>query len=118
MNFEIKVSWDSTPCREVVADVSMNYNYCPVETAKCLKSLECAATPSVATRIWPSYSMTGDHALMIHYEEQNQKCLYRHVHLLYYKERSFLSATLFIIHYIYTYVDERVGFVSRNDARI
>jgi hypothetical protein len=48
MNFEIKVSWDSTPFRVVVADVSLNHNYCPVETTKCLKRLECAATPLVA----------------------------------------------------------------------
>jgi len=69
MNFEIKVSWDSTPCRVVVADVSMNHNYCFVETVKCLRSLECAATPLVATRFSRSYSTIGDHALMIHCEE-------------------------------------------------
>jgi len=68
-NFEIKVSWDSTPCRAVAADVSMNHNNCPVETVKCVKSLDCTASRLGATRISRSYSMIGDHVLMIHYEE-------------------------------------------------
>jgi len=69
MNFEIKVSWDSTPCRAVAADVSVSHNNCPVETVKCVKSLECVASRLEATRISLSYSMIGDHELMIHYEE-------------------------------------------------
>jgi hypothetical protein len=75
MNFEFKVSWDSTPYRAVAADVSMNHSNCPVETVKCVTSLECAASRLGATRIWRSYSMIGDHALMIHYEEQNEQVL-------------------------------------------
>jgi hypothetical protein len=69
MNFEINVCWDSTPCRVVVADVSMIHNYCPVETLKCPRSPECAASSLGATRISPSYSVAGDHALSIYYEK-------------------------------------------------
>jgi hypothetical protein len=54
MNFEIKVASEASTCRVVFADVSMNHNYCPVETVKRLKGLECAATPLGATRITPS----------------------------------------------------------------
>ena len=51
INLEIKVSWDATSCRVVVADVSSNHNYYTVETAQRLKSLERAATLLGETRI-------------------------------------------------------------------